>query len=275
MKTVAIVFALFVSVLSVHGQVVPGDTFRDCDACPLMVVIPAGDFEIGSPESEIGRNNNETVFGPITLGRDFALGKFEVTNEEWMVCADNNGCPKFASKADPDISVSDFDRHPIVGITKPEMQRYLAWISQHTGQTYRLPSEAEWEYAARAGTHSPYHMGEAVTNQSANILVHTAPGEHGVESSLMAVGSFEPNAYGLHDMHGNVSEVVADCYSDWYGGVPQDGSALTAPCIPFSIHRGGSWRSSELDARSAHRGLLTGQDDGADDRGFRIVRVIE
>lgn len=271
MKFVFMVLALFGVVFSAEAQTSPGDTFRDCDACPLMVVIPAGSFNIGSPEIERGHESNETLFGPITFASDFAMGAFEVTNEEWSVCADNGGCNK------RDVSSPHMESQPVTSLTKSDMMHYLAWITQHTDQTYRLPSETEWEYAARAGTQTPYNTGDTITNQTANILVAVSDSElrsEPVESGPMPVGSFQPNSFGLYDMHGNVSELVADCYSDWYGGVPKDGSPLSAPCIPFSIHRGGSWRSTRLEARSASRGLIATQDEGADDRGFRVVRTM-
>lgn len=269
MRYVLIVFALLGAMFSAEAQTRPGDTFRDCNNCPLMAVIPAGSFKIGSPESELGHASNETLFGPITFARDFAIGTFELTNEEWWVCVDNGGCNKH------DVSSTLLDMQPITGLTKSDMMQYLVWITQHTGQTYRLPSETEWEYAARAGTQSPYNTGDTITSQTANILGAVPDPElrrDPTESGPMPAGSFLPNSFGLYDMHGNVSELVADCYSDWYGGVPKDGSPLTEPCIPFSIHRGGSWRSTRLEARSAYRGLIATQDQGADDRGFRVAR---
>jgi formylglycine-generating enzyme required for sulfatase activity len=250
----------------------PSYAFRDCDKCPEMVVIPAGSFTMGSPESEPDRNGDEGPQRPVTIARPFAVGKFEVTFAEWAACVAGGGC-----KGNPDPGDEGWgkDRRPVVNVSWDDAQEYVAWLSRTTGKPYRLLTEAEWEYAARAGTSTPYTTGAAITPEQANF--QTAFKENGEEregeyrEKTVAVGSFAPNAFELHDVHGNVWEWVQDNYHEDFAGAPKDGSVMPGGDATMRVKRGGGWYSLAVEVRSASR-----QGDQPDHRGgdigFRVAR---
>ena len=207
----------------------PGETFRDCPQCPEMVVIPAGSFMMGSPEEKKNGYFEETPQLQVILPKPFAAGKFTVTFDEWQSCVDRGGCQSNKKPSDEGWGTG---RRPVINVSWNDAKEYLAWLSKHTGKTYRLPSEAEWEYAARAGTDTRYFWGDDIgTNNAVCIgcgsqwdVIQTAP-----------VGSFAGNRFGLHDMHGNVWQWVEDCLNP----IP-DGVAGTYSCV-IRVLRGGSW----------------------------------
>src|SRR5262245_37248187 len=167
----------------------PLDSFKDCDVCPEMVVVPAGRFLMGSPADEADRKLNEGPQHWVTIGRPFAVGKFEVTFAEWDACTADGGC-----RHRPDDKGWGRGKQPVYMVSWDDItQEYLPWVSRKTGKAYRLLSEAEWEYAARAGTTTPYSSGLTITKSQANF--HSPKG-------TFDVGSFPPNAFGLYDMHG-------------------------------------------------------------------------
>lgn len=238
-----------------------GTVLRDCEViCPEMIVLPAGRFSMGSASGEEGRLANEGPRHEVALQTAFAFGRREVSFAEWDACAADGGC-------NADIRDNGWGRarRPVVNVTFADAQAYVAWLSKKTGQSYFLPSEAEWEYAARAGTFTPWHTGEKIISDDANILNQF--------QQSVPVGSFPPNVFGLFDMHGNVAEWTQDCEDIGYFGVPADGSvAISAKC-DARMTRGGSFDSSERDVRSARRqpqpvtaALPT--------VGFRVARVI-
>ena len=220
-----------------------GFEFQECAACPLMVVIPAGSFAMGSPANEADRTAGEGPQHRVTIPRSFALSKTEVTFDEWDACVAAGACPK---------AVDGWGRGamPVVDVSWDGAQNYVAWLSQRTGKPYRLPTEAEWEYAARAGTTTRYPWGDEVGSGHANCngcggawTLQTAP-----------VGSFPPNAFGLFDMQGNVWEWVEDVWHDGFDGAPADGSAWLDGGDPtFRVIRGSSWHNEPELARSAIR----------------------
>ena len=247
----------------------PGDAFRECDAeddCPEMVVVPAGDFMMGSPTNEEGRTNSEGPQHEVTIAAPFAVSKFEVTFDEWDACATYGDC-------DPRILDNGFGRgrKPVINLSWYEAQRYAAWLSKMTGKSYRLLSEAEWEYAARAGTETPYPWGDKIGESKANCL---GCGSEWDGKQTAPVGSFAANAFGLHDMHGNVWEWVEDCYHADYVGAPQNGSAWTAggDCAARNL-RGGGWNDSPDDLRSARRGRGRTFIQ-SNNLGFRVARTL-
>ena len=279
----------------------PGRVFRDCDTCPEMVVMPAGTFQMGSPESEEGRDDDEGPRHEVTLSSPFAMGRYEVTRGEYAAFASTTGRSSRGclvldrsgnwSTDDDDASwrapgFAQGDGHPVVCVSWEDAQAYVRWLSEETGNGYRLPSEAEWEYAARGGTTTSRYWGNGSSAQcdhanGADALakrvyldwavafcddgaVHTA-----------SVGSYGANAFGLFDMLGNVYEWTGDCWHDTYAGAPSDGSAWTRGGVCGRlVLRGGSWSEYPWNLRSASRvGLSTGTRD--DDIGFRVSRTLD
>ncbi|MEY8876880.1 MAG: formylglycine-generating enzyme family protein [Leptothrix sp. (in: b-proteobacteria)] len=247
--------------------------FRDCDddRCPWLVPVPAGAFTMGSPPTEGDVSIDEGPQHRVQLRR-FAIGQFEVTFAQWDACVAAGGCP-----AQPLDEGWGRGAQPVIHMTWDLTQRYLKWLSRRTGQTYRLPSESEWEYAARAGTTTPFGLGERIDPTSANIAGgFTYNGSKpGIDRQrTTAVGSFAPNAWGLHDMHGNVWEWVQDCWHRDYEGAPANGSAWTRRCDEDRhVLRGGSWYDTAAFARAAaRRGLEAGSITAL---GFRVVREIK
>ncbi len=255
-----------------------GSTFRDCSDCPEMVSIPAGSFMMGSPESETGRRSNEGPQRRVSVPA-FAAGKYEVTWAEWDRCVAAGSCASL--KADGFGGGS----RPVTMVSWYEAVAYTKWLSSKTGQTYRLLSESEWEYAARAGTTTPFSFGSTISTSQANYDGRYAygTGSRGESRKMTtAVGTFPANAFGLHDMHGNVWEWVQDCI--WAGGnysypagQPSNGSAFTSGTCGNSsinrVYRGGSWNSDPQDLRSASR-RGSGPRSQSIIYGFRVARTL-
>jgi formylglycine-generating enzyme required for sulfatase activity len=241
----------------------PGDSFKECDACPEMVVVPAGSLMMGSPEDEAGRQSYEGPQHQVTLARPFAAGKFEVTFAEWDACVAKGGCTHR-----PGDEGWGRDKHPVVNVSWDDVTRqYLPWLSRKTGKSYRLLSEAEWEYVARAGTKTRFAFGDNITKSQ----VRYAEGLFDYRTA--PVGSFPHNGFGLHDVHGNVWEWVQDCWNPSYNGAPADGSAWTSGICVSRVLRGGSagsdpWylRSALRDAKSTNMRLRN--------FGFRVGRTL-
>lgn len=291
----------------------PGQTFRDCAECPEMVVIPAGSFTMGSPDHEPGRYEGEGPLRRVSI-RQFAAGKFDVTRSQWaaFVSATNRetrgGCfwtGRSGSEPDPvgswrDAGFPQDDDHPVVCVTWDDAQDYVSWLSQRTGLGYRLLTEAEWEYAARAGTTTPYPWGVAASHDYSNYGADAccsplASGRDKWEKTS-PVGAFPPNAFGLYDMHGNVLQWVQDCFAPSYAGLPADGSAYetvvelnmtgrlsrmtgTSSCSYRRI-RGANWNDPPTMVRSAYRNFGPGpggtlQNYGSTGVSFRVARRLD
>jgi formylglycine-generating enzyme required for sulfatase activity len=251
-------------VLSVAAEqaLKPGDSFRECAKdCPEMIVIPAGAFTMGSPDTEVGRYNTEQPRHRVVIARPFAVSKFAVTFDDWDACA------RFGDCEDPALGRG---RQPVINVTWDDAVRYVAWLSRITGKSYRLLTEAEWEYAARAGTEAAYPWGDAIGTGNANC---TACGSRWDSRLPAPVGSFAANLFGLYDMHGNVWQWVEDCFHDDYQGAPDDGSAWVAADCRRRVIRGGSWRNIPRALRSAYRGWLTivSRNNSV---GFRVGRTL-
>ena len=246
----------------------PGDSFRECDRdCPEMIVVPAGKFMMGSPESETGRLTREGPQHEVTIARPFAVSKYEVRWDEWGACVKYGNCPPISDSA------WGYGTRPVINVTWQQVKQYVAWLSSMTGQPYRLLTEAEWEYAARAGTSTAYPWGNDIGNGNANC---SGCGSRWADDEKTApVGSFPANAFGLHDMNGNVWEWVEDCYQSNYNGAPTDGSPLiTRDCINRVV-RGGSWILWQVpqSARSASRDNYKNDQQRAF-VGFRVARTL-
>jgi formylglycine-generating enzyme required for sulfatase activity len=236
-------------------------TFRDCSDCPEMVEVPAGRFVMGSADGD----SDEKPAHEVLIGKPFAVGKFEVTFAEWEVCAKDGGCLKNKSPSDEDWGKA---RRPVINVSWNDAKEYLAWLSRKTGKPYRLLTEAEWEYAARAGTSTKYAFGDTIDKQQAQFL----DGKPGTGRTA-EVGSFAANAWDLYDMHGNVWEWVEDCYAPSYVEAPSDGSARTIPGCSSRVLRGGSWDYDPQDLRSAVRYKLP-PIYRVDEIGFRVAREL-
>lgn len=239
----------------------PGAVFRDCPNCPEMTVIPAGSFIMGSPASETGRGDDEGPQHKVTLAK-FALGRFDVTFDNWAACVKGGGCT--GNKTPRDYK-SGRGRRPVVDVSWQDAQEFVHWLAARTGQPYRLPSEAEWEYAARAGSTAPHYTGATINHMQANF--------DNFIGKIEPVGSYPPNPFGLYDMAGSVWQWVEDCYVDTYAGAPHDGSAVERKDCNERVIRGGSWYDNILQIRSAQRDAHRAV-EGMAHGGFRVARTI-
>lgn len=287
----------------------PGDRFRDCEddtVCPSMVVVPPGSFLMGSPDNEPGRFDDEGVQHKVTIARRFAMMTTEVTRAQYSVFARETSRPAArgcrTSPTGPAVSNErpspDWQNpqntaappppsHPVVCVSWYDAQAYAQWLSAKTGRTYRLPTEAEWEYAARAGSQRSYSFGDDPKQLCAyaNFRDASAAKAGYIEDSLEScddkyvytapVGSYRANAFGLYDMHGNASEWVQDCFVSNYRDAPDDGTERRAGCDAKSarVARGGGWSYTIRGVRSAFRNGFD-PDRLEDDLGFRLVRVL-
>lgn len=215
-------------------------TLRDCGFCPELTLIPAGNFEMGSNEMF----EFEKPVHQVAIRTPFYLGTREVSFEEWDACVDQGGCAQR-----PNDRNLGRGRRPVTDISWEDANAYTAWLSAKTGRKYRLPSEAEWEYAARAGSSATYPWGRNLDKEMANCLGCNAQQRR----QAVETGQFPPNAFGLYDMAGNAAEWVADCWSESYRAAPRDGSAYTAPGCRERVLRGGSFNNDPRYLRSAAR----------------------
>ena len=220
-----------------------------------MVTLPAGEFLMGSAESERGRGKDEGPQHKVTFAKPFAAGKFEVTFAEWDACAADGGCTQ-----KPSDETWGRGRHPVINVSWQDATEFVAWLSKKTGKPYRLLSEAEWEYAARGQTKAsgstPFSTGATINYQQANYDANftyngSPPGLY--RQRTVDVGSLPRNAFGLHEMHGNVWEWVQDCYKPSYEGAADDGSAVITKDCNLHILRGGAWNYYPKLLRSAYR----------------------
>lgn len=299
------------------GLLVMGDgsaemqTLKDCADCPRMVAIPGGSFLMGSPENEPGRRKNEGPQRRLGIA-NFALGETEITQGQYAAFVedtqrtDTDGC---FTHGDGNDDISDLDpnaswrnpgfessaEHPVVCVSWHDARDYAAWLSRRTGQDYRLPSEAEWEYAARAGTTTAFFWGDSADHECDGMnggdrsLVRALPAwSKSIAAALRdgdprarlvecddgspftaPVGRYDPNPFGLRDIIGNAWEWVEDCWSE---SLPTESRPNVAPSCDHRT-RGGSWDDFPEDLRSARRGRLApGQ--RRNDVGFRLARTL-
>jgi formylglycine-generating enzyme required for sulfatase activity len=245
--------------------------YKDCAECPAIVEIPPGTFMMGSPDTEPDHQGYVAIAAApvhrVTIPASFAAGKYEVTFDEWDACVAAGGCSH-----KPGDEGWGRGRHPVMNVSWNDVQTYLVWLSNKTGKTYRLLSEAEWEYVARAGTTTPFHTGATISTSQANFNVKfTYP--PGKRDRTVPVGSFGANQFGLHDVHGNVWEWVQDCLNENYKGAPSDGSAWAAGGCGERILRGGSWFFRPRALRSSERYWYR-SDDRDSIGGFRVARTL-
>jgi len=237
----------------------PGETFRDCADCVELVVVPAGEFEMGTNAKAA-----EAPVHKVIIKKDFAIGRREVTFAEWDRCVAAGGC-KY-SPPDPAWGRGD---EPVTNVSWDDAKEFIGWLAKTTGKPYRLPTEAEWEYAARGGSTTPFWWGKGVETGRAQCA------DCGVSEAgrPVAVGSFRPNAFGLYDTSGNAAEWVEDCWNPSYRGAPNDASAWMSGDCSLHVLRGGSFADKAAKVGSASR-FRYDEDVRYYANGFRVARDV-
>lgn len=285
----------------------PGSAFRDCPDCPEMTVIPAGSYVMGTPGATFSSGESRAEGGAVVIriARPFALGRHEVTRREFARFVARSGyeaqpgcrawdpsLERFAADArrgwqNPAGAVDSGEDVPVSCVAIADARAYVQWLARESGEPYRLPSEAEWEYAARAGTTTLRFWGDAPEDGcgQANTYDLTAAAVYQLgwpnagcrdgRADLAPVGSFAANPFGLHDMIGNVQEWVQDCATDSYVGRPRDGRAWEwlGGC-KLRVQRGGSWLTPPDRSRSGYRSGVP-EGERSDDAGFRVARDLD
>ncbi len=227
-----------------------GSRFRDCAQCPEMVVIPAGSFTLGSPTGEPQRQLNEGPQRNVRIAR-FALARTEVSFDQWQACVDAGDC----SHRPADEGWGRGER-PVIDVSWNDAQQYVGWLSRITGERYRLPAEAEWEYAARAGTTTRTYRGDCIGTDDANynaIMPASGCPSGEFRQRTLPVASLRANPFGLHDMHGNVWEWMQDCATGNHNSAAEDGQPRRDGDCGMAVVRGGGWHDWGFWLRSAAR----------------------
>jgi formylglycine-generating enzyme required for sulfatase activity len=245
-----------------------GESFRDgradgqpCPECPEMVVVPAGSFTMRPPKGEKPAVNDKSQQREVRFVQPFAAGRYEVTFGEWDACVSAGGC---AGNKSPSDEGWGRGKRPVINVSWNDANEYVAWLSHTTGKTYRLLTEAEWEYAARAGTTTPFWWGSSISTNQANYNGNYF-GEH--RGKTLPVDSFAANPWGLYNVHGNVEELVQDCR-----GARADPTAITTGDCN-KVRRGGSWTDGAWSVQSASRSTYFPA-DRSDHIGFRVKRTL-
>jgi len=281
-------FALLLLPLRAGAEGPGGHPLRECSDCPELAVIPAGHFIMGSPKEERGRFDSE---GPqhTVFVRSFALGKYDVTVGEFANFVRESGYEPGACNWPPDSywrspGIAQSDRQPVICVNWHDAQAYVGWLNdkvrgrgkpaRQDDGPYRLPSEAEWEYAARAGTTTARWWGDAIGSGHANC---NGCGSAWDNRQIAPVGSLPANPFGLYDMLGNIWQWTSDCWNESYTGAPGDGSSWNAGDCDRRVLRGGSWSNLPKIIRSAARSSGDAEDRGFDYAsytGFRVARSL-
>ena len=241
------------------------ERFRDCPDCPQMVVVPAGRFRMGCVSGQ-GCFDDEKPVRQVRIRRPFALSVHEVTFAEWDACVSAGGCGGYR----PNDAGWGRENRPVMNVSWNDTRSYVSWLSRRTGKTYRLPSESEWEYAARAGSTTKYSWGNEVVRNRANC---DGCGSLWDRQRTAPVVSFPANAFGLHDMHGNVWEWVEDCWNNSYARAPKHGGAWLSGECAARVLRGGSWNIEPRSLRAANRFRFT-TGNRYYNSGFRVARTL-
>ncbi len=270
----------------------PGRTFRDCRNCPEMIVLPAGEFLMGSPPDEPLRRDSE-VQTRITIAQPFAMSRTPVTWDQWEACVRDGYCDgeaidaalRLSQNGEPNPDYRDYGRgtRPVVGVSWYDAQRFVGWLNMKSGEddAYRLPSDAEWEYGARAGTTTAFPWGDELDYNYGNFgrreegLGGHAEGRDVWVDETSPVASFPANAFGLYDMHGNIFEWVEDCFEADRAHAPTDGSASKEGNCANRVFRSGTFLSNPYMQRSARRGApYPATTRGRNYLGFRVAKTL-
>lgn len=238
----------------------PVGQITDCPLCPVLVSLPPGEFTMGSNSSD----PTERPAFRVSIRTAFAIGKYEVTIEQWNACIDGGGCPKVT------IDNSRPPNTPVRDVSWDDAQLYVTWLAKLTGKPYRLPTEAEWEYSARGGTTTRYWWGEQMTTGKANCKDCGDPWK---ADGPTDVGSFAPNPFGLYDVNGSVWEWVSDCWHSSYQRAPSDGRSWDEPDCRVRVVRGGSWREGAAYMPSTTR-FKYDASVRQSQNGFRVARPV-
>lgn len=293
--SMALVAGLATAAFTAHAEttLAPGDAFSECRNCPEMVVIPAGEFMMGSPETDPDHRASER-YHSVTIARTFAISRTSVTWDQWEACVRDRWCDGIAVETalrtgpdgEPNPNFVDFGRgqRPVVGVSWYDAQHFVGWLNHKAGtdDAYRLPSDAEWEYAARAGTTTRYPWGDEIDHDYGNFgsagpgLGGRTEGRDVWGNETAPVASFPPNAFGLHDMHGNIFEWVEDCFEEDRANAPADGSANKHGNCANRVFRNGTFLSNPYMQRSARRGApYPNTRRGLNYIGFRVAKTLE
>ena len=274
-------------------QLTTGNTFTGCLHCPEMIVLPAGNYLMGSPQNEMLRRENEAQTA-ISFSNPFAMSKMPVTWNQWEACVRDTWCD--GAGVDQDLRLNpngsanenyrDYGRgtRPVVGVSWYDAQHFVGWLNWKTANddVYRLPSEAEWEYGARAGTTTAHPWGDTIDYDYGNFgLRESGLGGHAEGRDIWTdetspVASFPANAFGLYDMHGNIFEWTQDCYEADFAHTPADGKSNTEGDCSVRVFRSGTFVSNPYMQRSARRGApYPATQRGRNYLGFRVVKNLE
>ena len=234
---------------------------KDCPMCPALVGLPRGAYTMGSNSDD----PSERPAHGVSISAPFAIGKYEVTVEQWNACVDAGACQRVSA------DLSRAANTPVRDVSWDDAQQYVVWLSKVSGKAYRLPTEAEWEYAERGGTSTRYWWGEQMRNNSANCK---GCGEPWHQDGPATVGSFAANPYGLYDMNGSVWEWVSDCWHNSYKGAPSDGSSWDEHDCRVRVIRGGSWRDGPSYMLSSTR-FRYDASVRYSQNGFRVARSLK
>lgn len=260
--------AAIASTSAPSGPVTAGSSPMGID----MVVINPGAGKLGSPDFEKKRSRFEKPLRDTTIGYSFEVSKYEITFDDWEKCVKGGGC----SGHKPDDKEWGRGKRPVINVSYDDAQSFLTWLNGKTGQTYRLLSEAEWEYVARAGQDGPFGNGYDISSKDAN-FDGKAPYGSGAKGAYLRktqpVGQYEPNAFGVYDMHGNVYEWVEDCWNENHNDAIADGSPRKDGDCKFRVMKGGSWVTHGYQTRAAAR-IRYVTDYRYDDYGIRIARTL-
>ncbi len=232
----------------------------DCKTCPIVIGLPAGVYTMGSNSSD----PTEQPAFRVTISQPFAIGKYEVTIGQWSACVDAGACPRVTSDTERPAN------GPVRDVSWDDVHLYLAWLSKVSGKAYRLPTEAEWEYAARGGTSTRYWWGQQMATGKSNCK---ECGEPWQAEAPAKVGSFERNPFGLYDMNGSVWEWVSDCWHSSYQRAPSDGRSWEEPDCRVRVLRGGSWREGASYMPSSTR-FKYDASVRQSQNGFRVARDV-
>lgn len=248
-----------------------GDYFTDCEGCPDMAALGGGVFLMGARPGEQDRQPEETPQRRVEIGYRFAIATRETTFDQWALCVAEGGCRDYRPG---DAGWGRGDR-PVINVSYEDAAAYARWLSAKTGHYYRLPSEAEWEYAARAGTGGPFHFGDTLSAEAANFngRYPYRAAEATFRGQTAPVTRFAHNAFGLFDMHGNVAEWTLDCWNPSHNGGPATGAARIDGNCARRVVKGGSWNAPGWRLRSAARRGIDAEQRSAD-TGFRVVRTL-